>query len=111
MLAVELEQLGGDPWTLRNRVQDLRSEVAKISNDVQASHELHSSKLEYLGVVSGMKSRCRKFAERQKMEVDFSTDVAHPLPFEIDLCLFRVLQEALDNAVKHSGVRPNSARK
>ena len=106
MLAVELEQLGDDPWTLRNRVQDLRREVAEISNDVQAlSHELHSSRLEYLGVVAGMKSWCREFAERQKMEVDFSADVAHPLPFEIGLCLFRVLQEALHNAVKHSGVK------
>jgi signal transduction histidine kinase len=39
------------------------------------------------------------------MEVDFSSDVAHPLPFEVGLCLFRVLQEALHNAVKHSGVK------
>jgi signal transduction histidine kinase len=39
------------------------------------------------------------------MEIDFSTDVAHPLPFEIGLCLFRVLQEALHNAVKHSKVK------
>jgi PAS domain S-box-containing protein len=106
MLAVELELLGDDPSTLRNRVQDLRSKVAEISNDVQAlSHDLHSSKLEYLGVVAGMKSWCKEFAERQKMEVDFSTDVTHPLPFEIGLCLFRVLQEALHNAVKHSGVK------
>jgi len=105
-LAVELEQLGDDPRTLRNRVQDLRSEVVEISNDVQAlSHELHSAKLEYLGVVAGVKSWCKEFAKRQKMEVDFSTDVAHPLRFEIGLCLFRVLQEALHNAAKHSGVK------
>jgi PAS domain S-box-containing protein len=106
MLAVGLEQLEDDPRPLRNRVKNLRSEVAEISNDVQAlSHELHSSKLVYLGVVAGMKSWCKEFAKRRKMEVDFSSDVAHPLPFEIGLCLFRVLQEALHNAVKHSGVK------
>jgi PAS domain S-box-containing protein len=106
LLVVELEQLADDPSTLRNRVQELRSEVAEISSDVQAlSHELHSSKLEYLGAVTGMKSWCKEFAERQKIEVDFSTDVAHPLPFEIGICLFRVLQEALHNAVKHSEVK------
>ena len=106
MLAVELAQLGEDPQTLRNRVQNLRSEVAEISNDVQAlSHELHSSKLEYLGAVAGMRSWCKEFAEHHKMEVGFRTDVVHPLPFEIGLCLFRVLQEALHNAVKHSGVK------
>ena len=106
LLAVELTQLGDDPSSFRNRVQDLRSEVAEISNDIQAlSHELHSSKLEYLGVVKGMKSWCREFAERQKIKVDFSTDAVHPLPFEIGLCLLRVLQEALHNAVKHSQVK------
>jgi len=106
MLSVELEQLEYDPSTLRNRVQELRKETAEISDDVQAlSHELHSSRLEYLGVVAGMKSWCKEFAERQKMEVDFKTDVAHPLPFETGLCLFRVAQEALHNTVKHSGVK------
>jgi PAS domain S-box-containing protein len=106
MLAVELEQLADDPSTLRKRVQELRSEVAEISNDVQAlSHELHSSKLEYLGVVAGMKSWCKEFADHQNMEIDFGTDVARPLPLDIGLCLFRVLQEALHNAIKHSGVK------
>lgn len=106
LLAVELTQLGDDPSTLRNRVQELRSEVAEISNDIQAlSHELHSSKLEYLGAVTGIRSWCKEFAERQKMEVDFSTDVVHPLPLEIGVCLLRVLQEALHNAVKHSKVK------
>jgi signal transduction histidine kinase len=73
---------------------------------VQAlSHELHSSKLEYLGVVAGIKSWCKEFAERQRMEINFSSDVPTPIPLEIGLCLFRVVQEALHNAVKHSEVR------
>jgi len=56
-------------------------------------------------VVGGVKSWCREFAERQKMEVDFKSEVPDALPFEIGLCLFRVLQEALHNAVKHSGAK------
>ena len=52
MLAVELEQLQDSPSEVRNRVQELRKHVTEISNDVQAlSHELHSSKLEYLGAI------------------------------------------------------------
>lgn len=31
--------------------------------------------------------------------------IPNELPKEVSLCLFRVLQEALQNAVKHSGVR------
>ncbi len=106
MLAVELEQLQGNPSEIQNRVQELRRQTAEISNDVQAlSHELHSSKVEYLGVVGGIRSWCKEFAERQNIEIDFKSDVSSTLPPEIGLSLFRVLQEALHNAVKHSGVR------
>ncbi len=40
------------------------------------------------------------------MEIDFQThDLPSPLPPNISLCLYRVLQEALHNSAKHSGVR------
>ena len=106
MLAVELERLQVDPSDVQNGLRELRNQTAEISYDVQAlSHELHSSKLEYLGVVAGMKSWCNEFAQRQNIEVDFKSEVSCPLPLDIGLTLFRVLQEALHNAVKHSGVR------
>jgi signal transduction histidine kinase len=110
MLAVELEQLREDSPELapenRQRVEQLREETKAISGDVQAlSHDLHSSQLEYLGAVAGMKSWCKEFGERQGMQIDFGHDVRSILPPKIGLCLFRVLQEALHNAAKHSGVK------
>ena len=106
LLAIELEQLKDDPSEVGIRVQKLGKQVTEISNDVEAlSHDLHSSKLEYLGVVAGMKSWCKEFGERHEMQIDFRQDVRSPLPREIGLCLFRVLQEALQNAAKHSGVK------
>jgi PAS domain S-box-containing protein len=106
MLGIELEQLTEEPSEISRRVQELRTEVADISNDVQAlSHELHSSKLEYLGVVAGIESWCKEFGGRQRMEIDFKNEVSSALPFEIGLSLFRVVQEALHNAQKHSGVK------
>ena len=105
MLAVELEQLKENPSEVESRAEELRKHTSDISNDVQAlSHDLHSSQLEYLGAVAGMKSWCKEFAGRQKMEIDCRHDVRSTLPLEIGLCLLRVLQEALHNAVKHSGV-------
>jgi signal transduction histidine kinase len=69
-------------------------------------YELHSSKLEYLGIVVAMTSFCREFSDQQKVEIDFKSDgLPTRLSPEISLCLFRVLQEALHNSVKHSGVR------
>ena len=106
LLAIELEHLRDNPSGVRKRVQDLWQRTNEIALDVQAlSHELHSAKLEYLGVVAGMRSWCREFAERQDIEVTFRSDVSSAVPFEIGLTLFRVLQEALHNAVKHSGVK------
>src|SRR6201984_624593 len=106
MLSLELEQLQENPSEIQTRVKELRREMAEVSNDVQAmSHDLHSSKLEYLGVVAGIKSWCKEFGERQRVEIDFSNDVHSALPFEIGLSLFRVLQEALHNEMKHSGVK------
>jgi len=106
ILAIGLEQLQDDPSKARTSMQGIRNQVMEISSDVQAlSHELHSSKLEYLGVVVAMKSWCREFAEKQTMEIDFNSDVQTVLPLDIGLSLYRVLQEALHNVVKHSGVK------
>jgi PAS domain S-box-containing protein len=107
LMAAELEQLQEDPSQASQRAQELRRQARELSNDVQAlSHELHSAKLEYLGVGTAMRSWCKEFSERQKMEVEFkSHDVPSALPREISMCLFRVLQEGLHNAAKHSGVK------
>jgi len=79
----------------------------EISKEVQSlSHRLHSSKLELLGVVTAMKAFCNELSAQHEVEISFAhSDVPPSLQRDISLCLFRVLQEALRNAVKHSGVR------
>jgi signal transduction histidine kinase len=111
MLASQLEKLQEDypnlPAEAWSHISALRRQTCEIATDIQSlSHELHSAKLEYLGLAAAMRSFCKEFAEQQKVRIDFSThDLPSPLPSEISLCLFRVLQEALHNSVKHSGVR------
>ena len=111
LLAIELEQFQQSLPDLasehRGMLDALRKRTMEISNDVQSmSHELHSSKLEYLGLVDAMRSFCREFSDQQNVEIDFKSDIVtkHLSP-EISLCLFRVLQEALHNSLKHSRVR------
>jgi len=59
-----------------------------------------------LGIVAAMKAACVEFGQYHKMEINFkSHDLQTPLPPEISSSLFRVLQEALQNAGKHSGVK------
>jgi PAS domain S-box-containing protein len=110
LLAVELELVEKDPADsiseIQTRIAELRKRVVEISSDIQAlSHDLHSSKLEYLGIVAAMRSFCKEFGDKHRVEIGFKS---HDLPSpssESSLSLFRVLQEALRNAVKHSGVR------
>jgi signal transduction histidine kinase len=53
-----------------------------------------------------MRLFCAEFAEQQKSAVEFAGhDVPDHLPPDISLCLYRILQEALHNAAKHSGGR------
>jgi signal transduction histidine kinase len=109
VLAIELQQLNVDsPIDLHARSEELFNRTVDISNDVQAlSHQLHCSKLEYLGIVAAIRGFCVEFARQQEnATIDFtSSGVPTHLPRDVSLCLFRILQEALRNAVKHSGVR------
>jgi len=101
----ELERSTPDSTSDRpGSIDALRRQTAAIAEDVQAmAHELHSSKLQILGVVSAMKGLCSEISVRQNVEVDFShQDVPDTVSPDIALCLFRVLQEALRNAVRHS---------
>jgi PAS domain S-box-containing protein len=108
LLAVELEQLHRNPPDLpevRSRMGELHKQASELAADIQSlSHELHSTKLEYLGAVAAMRDLCRELGEQTKVKIDFkSQDLPQPLPPNISLCLFRVLQESLRNALKHSG--------
>ena len=88
-------------------IRQVREDLANLGNDIQAlSHRLHSSKLEYLGIAAAAKGFCREFSEQQNVEIEYNhAGIPRSLPKEISLCLFRILQEALQNAVKHSGER------
>ena len=108
LLANYLELMEQDPPGTAAETRAYLSEQLKrlreISTDVQSlSHRLHSSKLRYLGIVAAARSFCQEISKQHKVEINFThADVPPDLPEEISLCLFRVAQEALHNAVKHS---------
>ncbi|HET7873492.1 MAG TPA: PAS domain S-box protein, partial [Terriglobales bacterium] len=111
VLTIELERLGqaapGSAAEMRSRVQDLCRRAMDLGKDISAiSHRLHSSKLEYLGITAAAAGFCKELSDQHKVEIDFgSEEIPEGLSYEVSLCLFRVLQEALHNAVKYSGVR------
>jgi signal transduction histidine kinase len=69
----------------------------------ELSHSLHPSKLRLLGLVHALEGLQRELS-RPGMSIDFAHDnVPAALPPELTLCLYRVVQEGLQNAIKYSG--------
>ena len=105
MLAVDLTDLSAGSGLHAGQTARLVERASEIATDIQSlSHELHSSKLDLLGITAAMKGFCDEFSSQQHINVSFEThDVPARLSSEVSLCLFRVLQEALHNSAKHSG--------
>jgi signal transduction histidine kinase len=107
LLSMELEQANRNeaPPSTKKYLREIQQHCAEITGDVQSlSHHLHSSKLEYLGVVAAIRSFCNEFAKQHDVNIDFrDEDVPTHVPKDVSLCLFRVAQEGLQNAVKYSG--------
>jgi len=82
-------------------------QVTNLAIDLQAlSHRLHSSKLEFLGLAAAVAGLCSELADQHRVDIDLhAEDIPRDLSREIALSIFRVLQEALQNAIKHSGSR------
>jgi signal transduction histidine kinase len=89
---------------MRSRLQEIWGKTHEISQDVQRiSHQLHSSKLEHLGLVAALKSLLHEFTRKHHIggQIRFR-DIPAPPDKEVSLTLFRVAQEALRNVGKHS---------
>jgi len=110
LLSMELDQANRSTnesaETTKGRLREIRQHCSEIAGDVQSlSHELHSSRLDYLGIVAAIRGFCHEFSKQHEVSIEFTDkDVPSDLPRDISLCLFRVAQEALHNAVKYSGV-------
>jgi PAS domain S-box-containing protein len=108
LLSMELEQANRASNSGRSlKLEEIRRHCSEIAVDVQVlSHKLHSSKLEYLGLAAAIRSFCREFSQQHDVTVQFADEnVPSFLPRDISLSLFRVTQEAVQNALKHSGMR------
>jgi PAS domain S-box-containing protein len=109
LLSIELEQLGkgiSDP-TDHELFEKMQDQVKDISADIhRLSYQLHPSKLDHLGLVLALKSLCDEFSESSKIKVTCRlTTLPLNLSKDLELCLFRVAQEAIRNATKYSGAR------
>jgi len=69
------------------------------------SHRLHPANLRLVGLQGALGQLQRDLSRPGMMITVSSENVAATLPDDIALCLFRIAQESMQNAVKHSGAR------
>jgi PAS domain S-box-containing protein len=101
------ERLPLRPDDLSLRIRALADRAIDLAKDIQGiSHSLHSSKLDYIGVAAAAAAFCREVSQQHHVDVAFTHHgVPDDVPNEVAVCVFRVLQEAVHNAVKHAGVQ------
>ena len=89
---------------LEQEIGEVSQQIADLAADIQAlSHGLHPPKLELLGLEAAAAGFCEELSNRHGVTIDVHFEnIPTALPPEISLCLYRVLQEALQNVVKHS---------
>ena len=108
LLSVQLEQLGRQPpessAQLRISLHELWKQTKNLSTEIHnLSHRLRPSQLEHVGIVAAVRRFCRELSRQQEVEIEFSHQkIPRSVNDDLALCLYRIVQEALHNVVKHT---------
>lgn len=111
LLSSKLELAAHSRELSRNRMQltlaDARKSLQQLATSIHnLSHELHPAKVKLLGLGPTLETLCRNVSIESGARISFDGQNIPPEVSEDSaLCIFRVTQEALQNAVKHSASR------
>jgi signal transduction histidine kinase len=95
----------------RAPLKHILTNLDELTRDVhELSHQLYSSKLQYIGLKPALRELCRQFAAQHGTEVSEMLEDVPDLPANVQFCLYRVAQEALNNVGKHSQARQVSVQ-
>ena len=92
---------------LNQEIGDLYRQVGNLAADIQAlSHDLHPPRLEHIRLEDAVVGFCEDLSTRHGVTIDVQCEnIPTALSQGISLCFYRVVQEALQNVVKHSASR------
>ena len=93
-------KLRGDMTRLFHRLRGILHDVERTA------YRLHPSSLDHLGLSVALKSYCTDFSKQNGIATRFTErNLPRGIPAHLALTIYRVVQEALRNVVKHSGAR------
>jgi signal transduction histidine kinase len=94
------------------KLRPLREGIGSLAQDIhELSRQLHPAVLRELGLEIAVESECAMYSQQEGIPVRFSAEgVPEQIPGEIPLCLYRVLQESLQNIRKHAEAKRAEVR-
>jgi signal transduction histidine kinase len=91
---------------LKERLIAIRDRAIRISEEVRRiSHRLRPALLEYIGFAGAVRSHCRDLADNAGIQVELLADDSLDVPADIATVLYRIVQEALQNVLRHATAR------
>ena len=110
LLTIQLAELQKEARTvapaLDAQLEASRHLTEEICADAhRISHRLHPAQLALLGLTKALSGLCEALARRTDVEIHFVHGEIPKLPADVNVCLYRIAQEAVQNAIKHSRCR------
>ena len=108
LLAIRIDQVtsstAAPPGAAAGAMGELRQQAVGIATEVRnLSRQLHSARLEVVGLVEALRGHCKELVTHGVQASFYDDNVPPSLPHDVELCLFRIVQEGLNNIVMHSG--------
>jgi signal transduction histidine kinase len=102
LLAQQTKKLGPEVGEVLQQNSQLVEQLSKETRTI--SHLLHPPLLDEIGLLPAIRMFAEGFAERSsvKVTVELSPDIGR-LPPNIEISVFRIVQECLTNVYRHSG--------
>ncbi|RPH92674.1 MAG: sensor histidine kinase [Lysobacterales bacterium] len=105
-LSIDASYVAANPDTgaARDVLKNMQPELVRVSKDVHdMSYRLHPSLLQDLGLAAALRSECDRLRRHSTaVIVDRIGELTLPLSQEAALCVYRIAQEALHNAIRHA---------
>jgi signal transduction histidine kinase len=104
LLGVKAIRASNTPADAERAESDVRAQIVQALQDVRAlAVELRPAALDDFGLVAALERLAETFQARSGLETLVQANIDGRLPPEIEIVLYRVVQEALTNVIKHAG--------
>lgn len=101
---IELDEAMRDlPAATRGRIEGIKCLLDKVEKQLRdLSHEIRPTILDDLGLVAGLESLAQRVARRTGLRIVVRPFVGSRLPAPVEIALYRIVQEALNNVARHA---------